>query len=60
MPAALLGFTLRSFLLPQGCQAVSGLVAPTFRLTRRYFRRPKASDRPDGLRILGFDPGGNP
>jgi hypothetical protein len=29
-------------------------------LTRRYFRRPKASDRPDGLRILGFDPGGNP
>lgn len=55
-PAALLGFSLRSFPLSQGCRNVSESVAPTYRFTRRCFRCPKASDRPDGFRFLGFDP----
>jgi hypothetical protein len=34
-PAALLGFTLWSFLLTEGCRRVSTPVAPTYRLSRR-------------------------
>jgi hypothetical protein len=38
-PAALLGFTLRSFLLAKGIHHVSAAEGPTYRLTRRLSRR---------------------
>jgi hypothetical protein len=59
-PAALLGFTLRSLLLPQGNHARFRTDGPTYRFARRYPRRPKAKGRPNGPRFLGFDPCGNP
>jgi hypothetical protein len=55
-PAALMGFTLRSVPLSQGCRNVSESVGPAYRFPRRCFRRPKAPDRPDGFRFPGFDP----
>jgi hypothetical protein len=57
-PAALLGFTLRSFLLAKGNRTVSGPDAPTYRW-------PKARKHPKVLtgprrRFLGFDPFASP
>jgi hypothetical protein len=58
-PAALLGFTLRSFLLPEGVHAVSDLADP---LTVQPVVVPAAEavSRPDGPRFPGFDPSENP
>jgi hypothetical protein len=37
-PAALMGFTLRSVLLPEGIRLISGAEEPTYRFLRRYTR----------------------
>jgi len=37
-PAALMGFTLRSFLLPEGIRCVSATEGPTYRFAHRYTR----------------------
>jgi hypothetical protein len=42
MPAALMGFTLRRFLLAEGILSVSTEDAPTYRSTQRYSRRRSA------------------
>jgi hypothetical protein len=39
IPAALMGFALRSFLLPKGIQHVAALNEPTYRFSRRCSRR---------------------
>jgi len=55
-PAALLGFTLRSFLLSKGIQRLSARMSPHTVFPRRYSRRREAVGRPNGPRFLGFDP----
>jgi len=55
-PAALLGLTLRSLLLPQGIDRVSATDEPTYRFARRYSRPPRRQGRPNRPRFLGFDP----
>jgi len=52
-PAALMGFTLRRIPLSRGLAGLSTGRKPTYRLSRQYFCRPKAPDRPDGPRLLG-------
>jgi len=52
-PTALMGFTLRRFLLPRGLADLSIGSEPTYRYTRQCLCRPKAPDRPDGTRLLG-------
>jgi hypothetical protein len=51
-PAALLGFTLRSLLLPKGIRRVSATDEPTYRFTRRYTSEPE--DAVAGPAGLGF------
>jgi hypothetical protein len=55
-PAALVGLTLRSFLLSKSIQGVSTLEEPTYRFTRRYTPVPKHGGRLDRPRFLGCDP----
>jgi hypothetical protein len=45
-PAALLGFTLRSFLLSEGIRCVSAAEGPTYRFTRRFSRRRSGGPAP--------------
>jgi hypothetical protein len=45
-PAALLGFTLRSFLLSEGIHRVSAAEGPTYRFTRRFSRRRSGGPAP--------------
>jgi hypothetical protein len=59
-PAALLGFTLRSFLLPKGTRRVSAVDEPAYRFSRRYSRPPKRMGRPNEPRFPGFHPSGSP
>jgi hypothetical protein len=54
-PAALLGFTLRSFLLPQGIRHVSGRKHP-LTVFPAVVPDAEALGRPDRPRFLGFDP----
>jgi hypothetical protein len=58
-PAALLGFALRSFLLPEGIRRVSAGMNPR---TVSPVGNPAAGavGRPNGPRFLGFDPSGSP
>ena len=59
-PAALVGFTLRSFPLSEGFRRVSATEEPTYRFTRRYTRATApegtAPSRLAGPRFLGFHP----
>jgi hypothetical protein len=59
VPAALLGFALRSFLLPEGIRRVSAGMNPR---TVSPVGNPAAGavGRPNGPRFLGFDPSGSP
>jgi hypothetical protein len=54
-PAALLGFALRSFLLSQGTRRVSAGVDP-HAVSPVGFPAAEAVGRPNGPRLLGFDP----
>jgi hypothetical protein len=54
-PAALLGFALRSFLLSQGTHRVSAGVDP-HAVSPVGFPAAEAVGRPNGPRLLGFDP----
>jgi hypothetical protein len=58
-PAALMGFTLRSFLLPKGIRGVTTRMRP---LTVLPVGAPAAvaMGRPSRPRFLGFDPSGRP
>jgi len=58
-PAALLGFTLRSFLLSEGIRPVSGPEEPTYRFARQYTCT-EGTGRHDRPRFLGFCPSGSP
>jgi hypothetical protein len=58
-PAALLGFALRSFLLSQGTHRVSAGVDP-HAVSPVGFPAAEAEGRPNGPRLLGFDPCGSP
>jgi hypothetical protein len=58
-PAALLGFALRSFLLPEGIRRVSGRKDPRA-VFPVGFPALKALGRPNGPRPLGFNPSGSP
>jgi hypothetical protein len=60
VPAALMGFALRSFLLPAGTRRVSAAGEPTCRSSRRFSHPPKRTGRPNGPRLLGFHPAGSP
>ena len=55
VPAALLGFTLRSFLLPKGTRASSARMNPRAVFPAGY-PAAEAVGRPSGPRLLGFDP----
>jgi len=57
--AALLGFTLRSFLLPTGTRRVSACVDP-HAVSSVGIPAAEAVGRPNGPRLLGFDPAGSP
>jgi hypothetical protein len=59
-PAALLGFTLRSFLLPAGIQRVSARMDPPTVSPAGSLQRTRRQRRPDGPQFLGFDPAGSP
>jgi hypothetical protein len=59
-PAALLGFTLRSFLLPEGKHGRFHPAEPTYRLACQYSHPPKRRGRPNRPRFLGFDPSRSP
>jgi len=54
-PAALMGFTLRSFLLPQGTDGVSAAVNP-HAVFPVVLPTADAAGRPDRPRLLGFHP----
>jgi hypothetical protein len=58
-PAALLGFTLRSFLLPEGIRRVSAGKDPRT-VPPAGIPAAETVGRPNGLRFLGFDPSGSP
>jgi hypothetical protein len=58
-PAALLGFTLRSFLLPEGIRRVSAGKDPRT-VSPAGIPAAEAVSRPSGPRFLGFDPSGSP
>jgi hypothetical protein len=59
VPAALLGFALRSFLLTEGIRHVSGRKHP-HAVSPVGFSRREAVGRPNGPRPLGFAPSGSP
>jgi hypothetical protein len=59
MPAALMGFALRSFLLTEGTRPVSGRMNPRT-VSPVGFPAARAEGRPNGPRFLGFDPSGSP
>ena len=59
-PAALLGFTLRSFLLTKGIRPRFRGDGPAYRFSRRLFPPPKRWARPNGPRFPGFDPSESP
>jgi len=58
-PAALLGFTLRSFLLPEGIHRVSAGKDP-HTVSPAGIPAAEAVGRPNGPRFLGFNPSGSP
>jgi hypothetical protein len=59
VPAALMGFALRSFLLAEGIRRVSGRMNP-HAVYPVGFPCAEALGRPNGPRLLGFDPSGSP
>jgi hypothetical protein len=59
VPAALLGFALRSFLLTEGIRRVSGRKDPRA-VSPVGFPALKALGRPNGPRPLGVNPSGSP
>jgi hypothetical protein len=58
-PAALLGFALRSFLLSEGIHRVSAGMRPRA-VSPVGYPAAEAMGRPNGPRLLGFDPSGSP